>query len=186
MILSFRNQFPSGEYTEFPAKIWAGIKRHYEYGIEYLMPELPPHYAPHASCIERYYENQFAERFAQVWTGWGPVQPKLHTIREDKQGRWKPGMMIHPVLFNRSKNQFQFAPVLICKGVQRIFMTPSRLDGFFEVTVGNTELTPIQIHGLALNDGFDTASEMERYFFPDRTEHTEWSGWIIHWSNLKY
>src|SRR5690606_11025412 len=47
---------------------------------------------------------------------------KHHTIRADEKDRWKPGRDIHFVINNRSKNQFQFAPVIKCVSTQRVFI----------------------------------------------------------------
>lgn len=45
---------------------------------------------------------------------------KIHTIREDSGDRWKAGRPIHFVIKNRTKDRFQFAPIVNCQGVQGI------------------------------------------------------------------
>ena len=53
---------------------------------------------------------------------------KIHTMRHDAKDRWKVGMKIHPVINNRTKNRFQFAPVLEVKGIQKIDITICSTD----------------------------------------------------------
>ena len=80
---------------------------------------------------------------------------RVTTIREDVHDRWKPGMKIHMVVFNRSKNQFQFVPTLVCKSVQDIYMT--NIHGY-EISIDDTY--QYSIDQIARNDGFKDSEDM--------------------------
>lgn len=114
------------------------------------------------------------------------LPPKLHTIREDKSNCWKAGMKIHPVINNRTKNRFQFAPVIECVSVQSIEITKSELleYGYASkiplVYIDDVLLETADLEKLAINDGFPTLKAFFAYFNEDFT------GKIIHWSDLKY
>jgi hypothetical protein len=113
------------------------------------------------------------------------LEPKLHTIRTGN--RWKAGMKIHPVINNRTKNRFQFAPILECKNVQemiieydnekpnvyvdkQLFFWHTRMNSF-----GHENMLT-----LAKNDGFPSVEAFFEYFNQD------FKGQIIHWTDLKY
>lgn len=110
---------------------------------------------------------------------------KLHTIRAGN--RWKAGMLIHPVINNRTKNRFQFAPTMMCSSVQEI--TIRHEIGFPHLWIGNSLLyykTGGKIYGadqmkaLAINDGFNSVEDFFAYF------NTDFKGQIIHRTDLKY
>jgi len=103
---------------------------------------------------------------------------KKHTIRTDSKNRWKAGKNIHFVINNRTPERFQFAPLVICKSVQEISIKPDAET--FRVKIDRHFLSDIQIENLAINDGFDSAEDFFAYFNKDFT------GKIIHWTNLKY
>jgi hypothetical protein len=172
MILSFKQKFPNGEHNYFVSKIWAG-----------LAIVLSSDYRSERNSYFKEYFERFGLLLDNQLTD---VHPKVHTIRKDETRRWRSGRKIHFVINNRSKLFFRFAPVIKCKGVQRIFMTPSSLTGFFEISVDGRQLTPYEILQLARNDGFDSVNQMEEYFFPGRCKRDEWRGRIIHWTILKY
>ena len=118
-------------------------------------------------------------------------EPKIHTIREDKNNRWKVGTEIHFYINTRQKNMFQFAPVLTVVRVQNIeiIYVPFegkkqdarpfvRVDGRLIYDVGQTLYS--QMNEFAQNDGFDSINEFFEYFNKDFT------GKLIHWTNCKY
>lgn len=122
-------------------------------------------------------------------------QPKIHTIREDKKDRWKAGNNVHFVINNRTKNRFQFAPVLKVKSVEKIrfqWFNRSANDenNPFLWTVKNRSvrifinerklLDANEIVQLAQNDGFALVSAFFNYFGSDFT------GKIIHWTDYSY
>ena len=119
------------------------------------------------------------------------VKPKLHTIREDKNDRWKPGVMIDFFINARQPNMFRFAPRIHVFSVQKIkivhFLGEAHIyidDSFYgEIFFnGNKEIDgyAVNIEELAINDGFDDAEDFIAYFNKDFT------GKIIHWTDLKY
>ena len=109
---------------------------------------------------------------------------KIHTIREDKPGRWRRGMPIHFVVKNRTPQRFQFAPVLPVVLLQKIKIywvdgVPIVLiDGevFFDSIIGINQ----GIEELAINDGFESKEDFFKYF------NTDFSGKIIHWTDKIY
>ena len=87
------------------------------------------------------------------------------------------------VVFNRTKNRFQFAPVLECKAVQEIqivYDLQEECDYARSVYVDGDELYEKEIEKLALNDGFDSIPHFFQWFNDD------FKGKIIHWTELKY
>ncbi|MBD3748535.1 MAG: hypothetical protein IE931_03470 [Sphingobacteriales bacterium] len=132
----------------------------------------------------RQYKHKHAHQFLKLWDHSADnILAKLHTIRQDPERRWKAGNDIHFAINNRSANRFQFAPIIPCKSVQRVFMT--HLDGSFEVTIDNNFLTPQEILKLALNDGFDHVDSFIDYFTAQMKDG-QLSASIIHWTDLKY
>lgn len=119
------------------------------------------------------------------------INPKKHTIRKDSNNRWKEGNNIHFVINNRTKNRFQFAPIIPCKSTQRIDIyqvvnvyTPysykTKNNKVFQISIDGNCLTYDKINRLAKNDGFDSVDDFFSYF------NTDFSGKIIHWTDLKY
>lgn len=124
-------------------------------------------------------------------------KPKLHTIRIDPSNRWKPGTKIHFVINNRTKNRFQFAPVVEVKSVQKIEIKWSDiLENTSGRTAMNDRFVSVAIHDrgcairrylnleqlqiLSINDGFNSVKDFFNFF------NTDFTGKIIHWTNLKY
>lgn len=107
-------------------------------------------------------------------------EPKLHTFRADPKDRWKVGMKIHPVINNRTKNRFQFAPVLEVKGIQKIEILHALGKSSAFVKIDEKVLHNSEIETLAVNDGFDSVEQFFAWFNKDFT------GKIIHWTDLKY
>lgn len=110
--------------------------------------------------------------------------PKLHTIREDKKDRWKPGNKIHNKIWTGkpyNSPTFQFTPVLKCVSTQVISIKHSSEKWRQPwVTVDNSLLTGPEIEELAINDGFESSKEFFEYFNQDFT------GKIIHWTKWRY
>lgn len=118
-------------------------------------------------------------------------EPKLHTLRDDVNDRWKAGNKIDFFINCRQKDMFRFAPVLPVVSVQKVtikYHTNTflvHIDGklFF---FGNRDFTVNEFENyqgmrqLAQNDGFDTIEDFFTYFNEDFT------GKIIHWTDLRY
>lgn len=124
--------------------------------------------------------------------GWdhkeGDCQQKRHTIRIDSTNRWKVGMKIHPIINNRKKNRFQFAPVLKVKSIQsiriedlgietRIYIDDKYYSSWFHMPTFSPD-TKMRI--LTKNDGFRSPFDFIKYFNHD------FEGKIIHWTDHKY
>lgn len=128
------------------------------------------------------------------------LYPKIHTIRKDVHNRWKPGTDIHMVINNRTENRFQFAPTIKCMNVQRIeiewrdygtlvgrqafvYINYTIAFGFFWEKTGEyyrSGTSALGLKNLANNDGFDSVQDFFAYF------NTDFTGKIIHWTDLKY
>ena len=100
---------------------------------------------------------------------------KLHTVREDRTGRWKAGMKIHFATGVRQTNYNCFKEG-VCKSVQDIMIQGYR------VYIDGRKLASDELEYFANNDGFDTLEEFWDWFIP----YTPFVGKIIHWTDLKY
>ncbi len=129
--------------------------------------------------------EEFRSKFGDNWD-WKPrLHPKIHTIRKDENDRWKPGMDIHFVINGRSKNRFQFAPVVKCLSVQKIRIKHhfNNLGSMVYVGDPNCLLNPLhpdEVEILAKNDGFESVEDFFKYFNGD------FKGKLVHWTGLKY
>lgn len=131
------------------------------------------------------------------------IKSKLHTIRRDQHNRWKVGMMIDFYINARTKKMFRFAPRVPVKSLQKITFTWKDSTSFSHVLgTAIDRVCVIEVDGrfygdayfyqgklvsgtytlepLATNDGFDTVQEFFDWF------HEDFSGKIIHWTDLKY
>jgi hypothetical protein len=104
---------------------------------------------------------------------------KLHTIREDKHNRWKPGVKMHMATGVRTKDYNCFNETE-CKGIQdiEIIQRGSNLVPVIYID-GVTILKDEQIQ-LAKNDGFDSVEDFWNWFNKD------FSGVIVHWTDFRY
>lgn len=170
MKLSFSIKFPNGKPTYFIDKIWDCIIDSSlmvgEFRADYLI--------------------SFQKKFNNYWDSTEGIKPKRHTIRKDEKNRWKAGMKIHFTIFNRSKNSFRFAPVIECKSVQKIEIEYTNFSKDPIIVIDGTHFYNEKIgidHGvkqLAQNDGFDSVDDFFEWF------NTDFTGKIIHWTDLKY
>lgn len=166
MILSFKTKIEDRP-TYFVEKIWCGL---IDSNIE-------------AGEYKKYNEKYITKDLVH--------EPKLHTIRQDKKNRWKPGMMIDFFINARQKDMFRFAPqipVVSTQDISIIFWGTSVQvfidgewfgDAFFD-QFKNIECNNFDLDTLAKNDGFDSLEEFFNYFNED------FKGKIIHWTDLKY
>lgn len=174
MTLSFSTKWDkrmgnlAGKPNYFVEKIWKGLQK--------------SHLASRSSYYT--YHNKYHEQLKSFWPDAPFLNPKLHTIREDKSNRWREGMDVHFVINNRTKNRFQFAPVIKCVSVQRIEIEYSTqipilvIDNrhFFNPFLGIDE----GMEELAINDGFPSIDAFFQYF------NYDFQGKIIHWTDLKF
>jgi len=191
MTLSFSQQWPksmpntmAGENTLFPLKILKSLDTDYPAAM-------------HAFKISRFFNyRRFKGYSSEVWR---QINPKIHTIREDKTGRWKPDTKIHFVINSRTKDRHQFAPVLKVKGIQKIeikrvdfeirkyysYVVSTAFSGEkyripYEITVDGNFLNREEVEKLVINDGFESPEQFFSWFNKDFT------GKLIHWTYLKY
>lgn len=174
MILPFSTKFPNGKPTYFIDKIWDSICE-LECDLAWLRAD---------------YIDMYRRKFNDHWDSIEHILPKKHTMRQDAHNRWKTGMKIHFVINNRSKLFFRFAPVIECKSVQKIEIRYNSLIGHtahpecyrrpVDISIDGRILKLTEIDILAKNDGFECISEFLDWFNEDFT------GKIIHWTDLKY
>ncbi len=143
----------------------------------------------------RKFYRDYHNKTGECWDSKPGSQPKPHTIRHYPHDRWEAGMDIHMVINNRTKNRFQFAPVVKCVSTQ--YISISYQDSYPVVFIGNTKGSAMpfywenlkgyedgygveQMQQLALNDGFPSVEAFFQYFNKD------FKGKIIHWTDLKY
>ncbi|WP_163401486.1 hypothetical protein [Flavobacterium fluviatile] len=172
MILGFSTQI-NGKSTDFVEKIWASIEDKYKIDNKYIFPEM------YYECI-----NKKLLKLVEA-------KPKIHTIREDPKDRWKVGMMIDFFINVRTKKMFRFAPVLPVVSTQKVEIIITQNCGFRKRQVWIDDVFAIYYEyghrvidkgllELVQNDGFDTIEDFFAYFNEDFT------GKIIHWTDLKY
>ena len=107
---------------------------------------------------------------------------KIHTIREDKNNRWKPGREINHWMGNPrnvSKNPHPFGQERndVCISTQVIEIIPaSKL-----VSIDNRVLNRGEIEELAYNDGLENSRIFFKWFSADA-----FIGKIIHWTEKRY
>lgn len=175
MILSFKTKI-NGKPTFFVEKIHSGLLQNGVTNFEGIS-----------------FENK--EFDLQKLVG---SEPKLHTIRRDKEDLWEKGTIIDFVIDNDSE-QFQFAPQLPVISTQDIFIT--RRGYALEITIAKVGsymgdddfyLLHLEKELLAKNDGFDTYEDFVLYFLDKieangrQTGNFWYSGKIIHWTDLMY
>ena len=178
MILPFSTKMSNGKFwvkTYFIDKIWDCIE-------EYKLVD-------NLLIVSTDYIEAYLKKFGKQWDHDPEIKPKLHTIREDAKNRWKAGNKIHFVVFNRSKNQVQFAPVLPCISTQNIEIKWEVIGDIKKASIYVDELpvgTYINSYSsgicrvLAKNYGFNDVDDFFAWFSEDFT------GKIIHWTDLKY
>ena len=117
-------------------------------------------------------------------------KPKLHTIREDKNSRWKVGTKIDFFINARQKNMYRFAPVLPVVRIQNfeiVYETSFYRKRHPVVFINNVMFYDAVGHrneykmlDFVNSDGFDTIEDFFDYFDKD------YVGKIIHWTDLEY
>lgn len=157
----------AGQPNYFVQRIWQGLMN--ECDFDY--------------CDMYDSEMEHLRKFGGYWHGHTEsLRPKLHTIRHDPKDRWKPGMKIHFVINNRTKDRFQFAPLIKVQSVQEIEIEQwdSVYDHGIEIYLDGKTITIEQLEIIAINDGFTSIDDFLKFF------DGYFVGKIIHWTNLKY
>ena len=188
MTLSFKTRLPFFPYLEtyFIQAIWNGLmKNNLTTAIE------KDHYETKAW---EYYGRRSVETALGMasfcWDGCDipdSIPAKIHTIREDKADRWRPGVPIHFVIGNRTKKRFQFAPVVPVISTQHIVIERNELN--FDWDLAPSQVMSIKIDGregpinlLRQNDGFHSMTNFIRWW----PAGSRFEGKIIHWTDFKY
>jgi hypothetical protein len=170
MTLSFSQKFKDGTPNYFIEKIWNGLIRDCDFSVY------------------DYYFNEYANKFGEYWNEnyTEILTSKIHTIRSGN--RWKAGDKIHFVVNSRTKDRFQFAPVITAKSVQRIDITyyPESLDLTKKVKhsplvrIDDKAIVGDELMNLVRNDGFNSAEQFFEWFSED------FEGQIIWFCDGKY
>lgn len=165
MTLSFSTQI-DGKPTYFIEKIWMGLVL--KNGLSTL-------------TMHEYF-HKHKEAFGKFWNDVNSgTKPKIHTIRADQKDRWKAGNDIHFVINNRTKNRFQFAPVIPVKSIQKIEIVYWMGCGDYPaVVIDGQTLKNSEVETLAKNDGFDSVEDFFSWF------NSDFKGKIIHWTDCSY
>lgn len=178
MTLSFSTKWPEG------MGVLTGKPNYF---VEKIWQSLP---ADEASESDFFITGKIHEHYDFDTEKAYEVSPKLHTIRIDTSGRWKAGMDIHPVINNRTKDRFQFAPTIKCVSVQSIeikFEFPHT-----SILIDGELIRDHKATQLSVNDGFNSLEEFFYYFYisseiiKGKIYERHFKGKIIHWTDLKY
>lgn len=153
MTLSFGTKYKDGSPNHFVEKIWAGQSK----GEALMKRDV---YQPDT-------ETEFT--------------PKIHTLRADPKNRWKVGMTINCVLFNRTKNRYEFS-TLVCTAIQKVEIC------HFPNHTAIAIYEPGLIRGLEKperqefirNDGFENEEQFKAWFPDDGMFR------LIHWTEKRY
>lgn len=198
MILPFSTQL-NGKPTYFPEKIVTGL----EHKKIITFDEAEHLFATKVVIRKSKKELGLFTNTIIKLDGAQCYKTKLHTIREDKNDRWKVGTKIDFFINVRQPSMFRFAPVLPVVSTQKIYLawkentenltycgiTYDRtctilIDDLF---YGDAYLlndyvvtSSYNIESFAHNDGFDTIEDFFNYFKND------FKGKLIHWTPLKY
>lgn len=170
MIAAFSTKIKEKE-THFVSKIWSGLLKNGLATIEQL----------------KQYERDYLLKHCKELNIDLEAKPKLHTLREDSKNRWKVRNAIDFFINCRKEDMFQFAPKVLVKGIQNVFITRNDfgksmvfIDGkLFYLEDWSLEHKHKMLH-FAQNDGFETTEDFFEYF------DTDFNGKIIHWTKLKY
>jgi len=103
---------------------------------------------------------------------------KIHTIREDKTGRWHKGRTIHFWKGNprNVKNDPYMFGEHTCASTQKIEIK----NKCIYIDDRELKLLPEKVELLAIQDGFYSLEEFFEWFDKD------FKGKIIHWTDYKY
>jgi len=176
MNLSFKEYWPDNTPTWFVDKILFGLLKDKIINADW-----------HLSMMLKY-KNKFKRSL--ICNEKKKILPKITSIREDKTNRWKLGNNIHFIINNRTPNRFQFAPVVKLVSTQKIEINYidkpfKEVDVYIDWRFIYSTYTDIYLHSnlmhqIAINDGFDSIEQFFNWFNKDFT------GKIIHWTDLKY
>lgn len=215
MTISFQTQF-NGAPNYFIDKIWEAIYRNHlikhidESHPKYLQEhhdrfghhwDFTPEDRPRLIDINEYMPDMKGNMSQGMFVTLPVKTPieemhftKIHSIR--KESRYQAGSILHPVINNRSKDRFQFAPCIQVKSIQKIKI--EWLDGednterICAVSIdgnhtGAAQFKNCSLQALSLSlyhlikcDGFERAIDFFEWF------HEDFEGDIVHWTEWRY
>lgn len=161
MILPFMTHFPNGKPTYFLDTITENVAF--------------DNYITDSAFRNISNQTTYEEWFQLVRKYRLSIPPKIHTLRIDKNNRWKEGMKIHFYLWNRTKRATCFG-ILPCTGVQTVMIDARNKKVFLPDEDGRE----IDVSLIASNDGFANIEAFWEYF--NKTETYK----LIHWTDFKY
>jgi hypothetical protein len=111
--------------------------------------------------------------------------PKLHTIRRNLFNKWQETSEIEFCINRNSEDEFQFAPTTSIIALQFIRISYNEADcekacSEPAIYIDEKPIDLKTLSALAVNDGFENVVDFLTYF------NTNFTGIIIHWTNLKY
>ncbi len=163
MILPFKTHI-NGKPTWFVYKIWQSLK--------------PIDLSEYIAHID---ESNIPVHWMQK-----NILPKLHTIREDKAERWKPGIMIDYFINSRTKDMFRFAPRIPVVSTQTIFFDYFPKTDSLHAIIDGKHQSQEKLRIIAQNDGFDSYEDFKEYFKPLIPSGSPKKMKLIHWTDFKY
>ena len=118
---------------------------------------------------------------------------KIHTLREDPNNRWQPGNGIQFATGVRTQKYHMFMSGQ-CKSVQTVEM---ELHGSITISIDGRPLTTVSEYAeFGMNDGFDSWSAFEFWFYPlvekaidkarKKGERPCLKLKLIHWTEKRY
>lgn len=120
---------------------------------------------------------------------------KIHTLRDDKHGLWKPGKLIHHCTGLRSK-QYNCFLKNTCISTQKVLIvmakekTPQGAAWRMHITIDRKRLSFEEMQELIKNDGLPTYNAFRDFLFPSfakgRPRKTMRVLTLIHWTDKKY
>jgi hypothetical protein len=142
-------------------------------------------------------QTNFKEKIMACWDNKLKDQytPKIHTIREDKNNRWKTGNKIHFATGVRTKNYYCFnidkckllESILIVNHGNFIFVKIGTTDNYIHNDCidfdENKKHDSYLLEKLFTNDGL-TYFQFKDWFVPNKND--KFQGKIIHWTDFKY
>ncbi len=116
---------------------------------------------------------------------------KLHTMRDDKKNRWRPGMKIHHHIGRYKKYRCFLINECISTQMVLVVFDVKKTKISLKITVDRRRLDKLEMITFIRNDGFVCQQDFIDWFFPVDKKlnirlRTMWTGKLIHWTPLKY
>lgn len=112
------------------------------------------------------------------------ICPKYHTIRS-KTDLLTEDCEAQLVINKGTAKEFTFTPTLYVRSIQQIWIINEPEGLGFTVNIDGIIRNDTQIEQLAINDGFESLNAFKTYF-KQKMINGSYSGFIIHWTRLKY